>query len=471
MEGDPKTWWRNSARLVIDFKRKVQDIQDPDMRVYFETQVPNLLSRLRLIGGKDMKDENEYVEEADHEIMNFSMEQAAPFERKDIKIETHFLPLDVIVKSQPDRFKSEDRMIQGIDCTVLHVNTPITKVWQQIPLPKNEKLWQKGGGARFVGDVVFRSPYSMQESESPINDYDVLIGNLCNNRTPLALGVDADGIEHMGEDYLNFSRYCAGRDTTQNQILLGAEGLYYSKEAMTSAITGHTRIENEYVANKAIYGFDKMIIQGETLAKSRGLMRLVKAVTEGKALSFDHIPLNTRFDMSVNSLFLAKRWSKKDNFPVHLQRMYFLLKQMGQIRDGESDMFDTLERAHSENPFYDFDSEVKYPDQVVRWKSRKLVKQIDRETGWRFNIPTGMVVNRVPGDNVPIRISLDNFSPDPKKMDIQKKWDSFLDRSRQRTKEHQAKNPSAYDKIFRYGYEDGEGSVGSMDDVLIDEDD
>lgn len=466
MEGDPKTWWRGTAKLIIGCRRRLRDIQDPDIRAHFETQIPNLLNRMRHAGRLNLEEEDEYAGEAEHMIMDYSMEQAAPFERKDIHIETLFLPLEVMVSNHPDRFRSEDRMVRDVDCTILHVRTPITNVWQEIPLPKHEAMWHKGGGSRLVGNVVFRSPYSMQESESPLNDFDVLLGNRCDKRVAMAIGVDADGIEMMGEDNLNFSRYCAGRDTTQNQILLGAEGLYYSKEAMMSAITGHTRIENEYVANKAIYGFDKMIVQGEILAKSRGLMRLVKAVTEGKALSFDFIPLNARFDMSVNILFLAKRWSKKKQFSELLQRMFFLLKQMGQIRKGEVNIFETLERAHRENPYYDFDSEVRFPVQVARWKSRKLVKQIDREMGWRFNIPTGMIVNRFSGDNIPFRVSLDNFTIDSERLEVQKDWTSFISRSRLRTAQLQAQKPSSYEKIFKFGYEDNEELGSSMDDIV-----
>lgn len=466
MEGDPKTWWPATARLIIGSRKKLQEIPDPSVRNHFESQIPKILHRLRTAKRLSSTNEEEFAIEADRMIMDFSMKQAAPFERKDIHTEKHFLALDDMIKNQPDRFRIEDRIINGIDCRVLKVNTPVTKVWQEIPLPKHRDLWHKGGGARLAADVVFRSPFSMQESESPLNDYDVLIGNRCGEQVAMAIGVDADGIEHMGEDKLNFSRYCAGRDTTQNQLLLGAEGLYYSTDAMMSAITGHTRIENEYVANKAIYGFDKMIIHGETVAKARGLMRLIKAVTEGKALSFDFIPLNSRFDMGIHILFLAKRWSKKENFPERLQRMFFLLRQMGEIRHGENNIFDSLERAHSENSFYDFDSEVRTPVQVARWKSRKLVKQMDRELAWRFKIPTGMVIDRFLGDNIPFRVSLDNFKIIKKQLDVKEKWDNFISRCRKRTAQFETQKPPAYEKIFKFGYENQEEMGSSADDLL-----
>ena len=293
----------------------------------------------------------------------------------------------------------------------------------------------------------------MQKSEFPLHDYDVVVANGHNNKkTAINIGVDADGVESMGENELNFGRYCAGRDTTQNQVCLGVEGLYYSKEAWKTATTGHTRIENEYIANKAIYGFDMVIVKGEQLAKLRGLMRLIKAVVEGKALSFDHKPLNSNFEMGINTLFLAKRWSssnKKEKFPERLERMFYLLKQIGQVREGETNIFDTLERAHRENPYFDFDSEVRSPIQVVRWKAKKLVKQIDREMGWKFKIPTDMKIVRKAGDNIPQKISLEGFVFDQNQSNIDNKWQEFLARSRQRTKEYESMELSAYDKTFK----------------------
>lgn len=467
MEGKPGTWWRATARFLIGFDRELQSYPDPELREYFAPQIAGLFDQLREASVLTPSGRDDFASLTDHMIMEFSMKIALPFEQKEFQIETNFLPLGEMVESQPDRFVAEDRVINGEDCAILRVKHPTEDNWQEIPLPKNRKVWHKGGPARAVLDIVVGAPASMQESEFPWNDYDALVASGRKNRkAAINIGVDADGIENMGEAELNFPRYCAGRDTTQNQVCLGAEGLYFSQDAKRTAISGHTRIENAYVANKAIYGFDKMIIQGESLSKPRGLMRLVKAVVEGKALSFDYISLNSRFDLATHSLFLAKRWSKKEQFPEYLQRMFFLMEQMGQTREGENNIFDVLERAHKENPFFDFDSEVRFPIEVVRWKARKLVAQIDREMGWQFRIPTGMEIERVPGDNIPKRISLDGFVVDPDQLGVEKRWNKFLERSRQRTKDYQAQNLSAYERIFKRGYSTTD-ALGIGDDDLI----
>lgn len=467
LEGEPDTWWKKTARMLFDFQRQLQTHPDPEVREYFDTQIVSLLKQLQSASILTPSGRDDFASLADHIIMNFSMEIAAPFEQKEFHIENHFLSLGEMVTNQPDRFKTEDRVINGEQCIILHVKHPTQESWQEIPLPKNRKVWHKGGPARAVLDIVANAPVSMQENEFPWHDFDALVANKRKNkRAAINIGVDTDGIEYMGEDELNFPRYCAGRDTTQNQVCLGSEGLYYSRDAMTTAITGHTRIENEYVANKAIYGFDKMTIQGEDLAKPRGLMRLIKAVVEGKALSFDYLPLNSRFGLGTHSLFLAKRWSKKDQFPEYLQRMFYLLKQMHQTRDGENDMFDTLERAHNEYPFFDFDSEVRFPIEVVRWKARKLIKQIDREMGWQFSIPTGMEIKRVRGDTIPTKISLDGFALNPDQLNVSEKWNNFIERSRQRTRAYQAQDLSSYEKIFNQGSSDTDGLGVDNDDLV-----
>lgn len=452
MEDEPQSWWHSTAKILLSFRQELIKQEASDIRDYFLSQTNTLLSTLRNQSRLEPKTPEEIVSLADHLIMSYSMEIAAPFEQKEFPVETHFLPINELVNQIPDRFQIESLFLNDEECLVLHVKHPTKDFWQSIPLPKHHHVWHKGGPARAVLDIVANAPLSMQQSEFPWNDFDALVGDkISDKKAALDIGVDADGIEYMGSSQLDFPRYCAGRDTTQNQVCLGADGLYFSSEAYNTAVTGHTRIENEYVANKAIYGFDKMIVAGENLAKPRGLMRLVKAVVEDKVLSFEHLPLNANVDMGVNILFLSKKWSKKDHFSERLQKLYCVLSQMGQVRPQEKNIFDVLHRAHREHPFFDFQSEVRSQLEVVRWKSRKLVKQIDREMGWRFHIPSDLNVTRKPGDNLPQRISLEQFQLDPQQLDIDQAWTKLLKIAQRRVKKHQSQNLSTYEKIFLVG--------------------
>ncbi len=455
MGQDPHTWWRGTAKMLIGFRHRLEAEPDLEVREYFDEYIGQSLAMLRQAINLSDISEEKIVREAERMIMDLSMEMASWFEKENPPTETHFLPLSELVKSKPDRLKIEERKMNGVACVILQVKHPTNDIWQEIPLPTNHKIWHKGGPARTILEIVANAPLSMQQNEFPWHDFDVVIaGHDSETSAAIAIGVDPDGIEHMGEEDLNFERYCHGRDTQQNQVCLGAKGLYYSQPALMSAITGHVNIVGEYVANKAIYGIDRMTIHGISLAKQRGLMRLVKAVTEGKALSFDYLPLNSNFDMGVYVLFLAKRWSANEKLPRRLQKMYYLLQQMGQVRAGETDIFQVLERAHLENPFFDFDSEVRFPIDVVRWKSRKIVKQIDREFAWRFGFPTVLDVQRDPGDDIPTRISLDGFNLSPDEPDFIEKWKMFTVRSRNRTAQYKRQDKTPYDRVFGENLDD-----------------
>lgn len=455
IEQNPNSWWHGTAKMLIGFRHRLEAEPDLEVREYFNEYISQSLDMLRQTISLPDASEEKIIKEAERMIMNLSMEMASWFEKENLPPKTHFLPLSELVRSKPDRLRIEEREINGIACVILRVKHPTNDTWQEIPLPINHKIWHKGGPARTILEIVANAPLSMQQNEFPWHDFDVVIaGHDGETNAAIAIGVDSDGIEHMGEEDLNFDRYCHGRDTQQNQVCLGAEGLYYSQPALMSAITGHVNIVGEYVANKAIYGIDRMTIHGIGLAKQRGLMRLVKAVTEGKALSFDYLPLNSSFDMGVYVLFLAKRWSRNEKLPRRLQKMYYLLQQMGQVREGETDIFQVLERAHLENPFFDFDSEIRFPIDVVRWKSRKIVKQIDREFAWKFGFPTILDVQRDPGDDIPSRISLDGFTLKSDGLDIVEKWKMFTAQSRNRTAEQKDLDKSPYDRIFGENLDD-----------------
>jgi len=456
IEGDPDLWWRKTARMVIGVRKKLEKCEDGQTKTYFEEYIQDAMEILREAGKLPIKsgETDKITEQAEHMIMGISMRMAERFEPEKLAVETHFMPLAEMVANYPHRFQTDEGEINGIKCIILKIKHPIEEVWQEVPLPIDKKTWHKGGPARAAMGIIANAPLSMQKSEFPRNDIDMIVaGERENIAVAIAVGADADGIELMGEDNLNFVRFCFGRDTQQNQVCLGAEGIYFSSGAFQSAATGHVNIVGEYVANKAIYGIDRMTVHGVDMAKQRGLMRLVKAVAEGKAISFDHVPLNANFDMGVHVLFLAKRWAKKGKFPEFSQKMYYLLGQMGQVREGEKDIFDVMERAHRENPFFDFDSEVRLQIEVVRWKSKKIVKQIDREVAWQLGLPSSMTLERFPGDSIPVRVSLDGFVYDTNRNDDQKRWGEFLERSRIRTTEQMGREKTMYERVFGTSYE------------------
>lgn len=449
VEGDPRGWWRRSARLAIGFKNKLRENPDERVKEYFEPYVNRTLGLLRASSRLGDIPVDGIIDDAEINIMTLSREMASQFERTASEIETYFVPLDELVSSNPERFQTEDRIINGVNCRMLRILHPKLNSWYEVPLPINEQIWHKGGPARATLDVFAGSPESMQESEFPWNDYDVITaGNDNISKTAISIGVDPEGIEPLGSPDLNFQQFCLSRDTDQNQICLGADGLYYSKDAFEAATTGHIRTVGVYSPHRAIYGLDKTSIGRTEIATPRGLMRLVKAVVEGKALSFDYKPINANTDMGIYILFLARKWEKRENFPELLQKMYYLLSQMHQVREGESNIFDVLERAHVEYPFFDFGKPVDSLEGLIRWKTNKLVRQIDREAGWALNLPANFKIVRKQGDKSPILISLTGFTPDDSQVDTNERWYSFRNRSDIRKLEYNTIERDPYDRLF-----------------------
>ena len=109
LEGEPNTWWKATARLLLGFRQQLQVYPDLEEREYFGTQIEGLFKQLRSASILTPSGRDDFASLADHIIMNFSMEIAASFEQKEFPQKTCFLPLGEMIKNQPDRFKTENR--------------------------------------------------------------------------------------------------------------------------------------------------------------------------------------------------------------------------------------------------------------------------------------------------------------------------------------------------------------------------
>lgn len=444
VNNEPNQWWWQSARTLIRLERSVTQLP-PEARAYFEERLPQVRSVLN----EPNKYGTDPVLAAESMIMELSMSMAERFSKEFIPTESHFLPLEDIVRSHQDTFELTDTSLNGLDMRILHVKDQDSAV-HQLPLPKNQGVWHKGGPARLVLDIIAGAPQSMINNEIPWNDLDMIATGSEEHARSVAdtIGVDHDGVEILGSDQLCLQKYFMGRDTTQNQVCLGAEGIYYSSDAYETARTGHTKLVGEYIPNKAIYGMDKATIQGIELVKARGLMRLAKAVAEGKALSYDYKPINSALDLGVFWLFLARKWSKKPQFGNLMQRLYHIGAQMSQVHDNEPHVFDVLRRVHQTYPFFDMDQNIDDLTGLVRWKMRKLAKQCDREYGWEAQVPCGLQLP-TSDNSASIKIYLNGFQPDSEVSDeIASYWPNFINECRSRTSVYNKGEISMYEQIF-----------------------
>ncbi len=453
----PQEWWRSSARKIISLERTLCQLSFPQI----QADVTSIINELKCVLREATKQQflasdsealaNEIAAYTEHKIMEISMMMAKAYEPELLEIEQHFISLHELVTKYPGRLRIKDDVVNTISVTILEVKHPISDYWYSIPLPKGENIWHKGGPARAVLNSIANAPLSMQLAEFPWNDLDVITAgdDMRNRDVAIDIGVDEDGVEYMGEEGLNFSRFAYGRDTDQNQCCLGSDGLYYSSTALEAAKTGHINIVGKYIANKAIYGVDSLFIEGIALIKARGLMRLLKNVSEGKALSFDYKPINNNFDVGIYILFLAKKWYKRENRGELLQNLFYLLQQMGQVKSNETSIMDVLERAHLDYPFFDFGREIKSKVDLTKWKVKKFAKQIEREATWKYGFSAQFELDRLPNDETPVTITLGDFKASQDESARIDTWFAgFIDRSNQRTSETHAKGLTMIERLF-----------------------
>lgn len=454
VDGDPQGWWYKTARHVSRLKQQLKD-RPMEVQEYIEKFIPAVLGMLRdeasLGSIPEGQDVDEYISlRLETRMLELSMMMAESFDTEIGAIHENITPLDDLPRRHPENFKLTRRVIRGINFIDLHVRPSKSRPYSHLLIPEDFPIGQKGGGPRAVLDIDQKAPQSMIDSEFPWNDVDVAGAGEEHNLRMVAevMGIDPDGLEIFTGSEVDFSDFAMGRDTNQNQVFLDAEGLHYSDEALQAAQTGHIEIVGGYKRNKAIYGKDLFTLDGITLAKPRGLMRLVKPVAEGKALDFDYLGMNTVMDFGVFYLFLGRKWNGKKRFGLNMQRMFYIGQQMHQVREDEENIMQVFERVHTQYPFYDMYKQINCLRELVRYMSGKLIKQIDREFGWTYRIPSGIQLVRTPGDNIPYRISLEGFVPSARmNRQVNEWWPQFLRECRKRT---DAFNENPPDPIFKY---------------------
>lgn len=465
---EPDFWWFAAMRALHNFERFCQTdlLAQPELSqdlLFWSTRLRELLVSDLVREVSLPSDEAERREDIAHVaetvLLMVSAEMAERFFPEFEPITEHTLPLEEIVAQRPDRFRlSRGVVFNGVPADVLEIKELDADTWHAVPFPlpldesdPTQLFAHKGGIGRAVLGVIFDAPESMQRAELPVSDFDGVIPVSAPDdwkKRILAIGVDHDGIEMIepGRDglLLPFENYALGRDTNSNRVMLSRQGVTYSDDARFAAETGIIKILGHYAPGKAIYGVDRMYMEGFDLSKQRGLARLIKFMVEGKALKFEYLPVSQGLDMGIYVLFLARRFANKqlrrgraEKFADHLQKMFHVLQQMGQVREGETSIIDVCERAHREYPFFDFESDIETAQDLLLWKLRKFGKQVDREESWKFKMESGFALPRFEGDDVPIMVSLDEFESDETDAaQIVSWWDAFVTECKARTADH-----------------------------------
>ena len=161
--------------------------------------------------------------------------------------------------------------------------------------------------------------------------------------------------------------------------------------------------------------------------------------------------------MGIYALWLTKRWVKYLNganadprkFGDLMQKMYYLAKEMGHVPAGVTNVMQLLEVTHSDYPYFDIKKELKDIVDEVRWKGKRLMKQVDREYSWATGVPSDFAFVRRPGDTVTRIITLDGYQEDrDSSLEIARWFPGFVNRSEQRTDRYNRLNLSPVHRYF-----------------------
>ncbi|TSC57800.1 MAG: Uncharacterized protein Greene041619_965 [Candidatus Peregrinibacteria bacterium Greene0416_19] len=332
-----------------------------------------------------------------------------------------------------------------------------TDKWHAIPMPTNPNILHKGGLPRLLlklfalADGMAHFSLSAEEEadlrrriavELPINDVDVIAGAGVSTEECIQLTETLDGAEFVAFDSRNdrdMQTLCHTRDVYLNGCFVGPDGLVFCDRALEEATTGRCNIASN--GPRPLYGSELVYFDKVRLVKNRGMMRLMKFVAEGKARSFDFLPLNEQVDFGIYWLVIARKFGKKKNAAELLHRLYALGQHIGQVREGEQNIYQVLDRVQQDYPHFSFTDKGQDEVGVARWITGKLRKQADRDFRQQNGIPNGMDLIRTPSDTQPFTVSLDDCAPATvSQEEHQRRWKRLEDISNERKRDFEMRS-------------------------------
>ncbi len=433
----PERWWGIAYKGIRRALRDA-DTYPEELRDFISTRGPEFT---KLLKEEIQRDPNSEVATSDraqliaeraidiiHDAAKLFPLDVDPPVEKETPIK--YVPIEEIIDASKRFNLVPQKLADGRTTNVLQVYSEASQSWHDFKLPFSEKVMHKGGFPRVVLKVLAGAPDETIDAELPPNDFDVVAikGSGVNEEAAL-LDADPAGIEHV--DDFDMNSLIRNRDINLNGCFMTKDGLIYSEQAYEAARSGKIEL---MPYKRLIYGTETFYYRGERITNNRGMMRLAKTVTEGKALSFDFRPLNRQVDMGIYWLALAQKFSGKKNYGELLDKLYYVGIQMGQVRPNEGDIYDVLNRVHTEFPFFEMERLELDEVGVAKWLGNKLNKQIDRVYRQEYKVASDFELEREPGDTIPYTVSLDGYEKNDDAIEtIEQKWDSFKERCQMRT--------------------------------------
>jgi hypothetical protein len=315
---------------------------------------------------------------------------------------------------------------------------PGAQLMVSIKLPKIESVVLKGGTARFVLKALVGAPPARVLPECPLNDVDALVqqDNDVALKHALELGADREGVEPVKD--VTDPGHLRTRDITMNSCVLTHSGLLFTPEAYSHARDGRVA---PLLGDKGLFGKEYMQCpDGVMLVMPRVLSRMVKFLAEGKGEFFELPKRNFQLDIGLHVLALAKKFETKENAPALFTNLYDLLSQIEQVKSGERNLFDVLDRIHTEHPYFEVNGGKLRSVGVTKWLARKLDRFIVRSFRFLEDIPRPNTITLKEGDEAYVRIELRNVEPMSQDYFAEQKR-AFHKRSEERTRLWREANP------------------------------
>lgn len=184
--------------------------------------------------------------------MEISEEFARPFEGQVEQAHEYVLRVEELLQDHSHTLRMREE--KESKHRVFGVKHPDREEWFDLSMPPSDTMWHKGGPARVIllVQALQESPSAAEREgikqrlrrELPWADFDVVYTGDEQQAMQDAgrVGVDPQGVEGLGAGPFDFSRFCMSRDTIQNQVCFGNDGLHFSDPGYFSARTGLTMI-------------------------------------------------------------------------------------------------------------------------------------------------------------------------------------------------------------------------------------
>lgn len=260
----------------------------------------------------------------------------------------------------------------------------------------------KGGVARLVAKIALELPST---GELPPSDLDLVVFGASKGITMKELksryGVEAKDVEKITpEGVRGYNIYLGNRDQSPNEVLLTADGLVLSLDAISAFVQGTTQVtadshrdlfgshvldwERRYIV-EMLDGHDQFFVNGVRFPSPKALSRMYRNMIEEKADSFTVPKGALKLDIGIRWLVMARKFlavEDKKRRNELLENMVLLAQLVGspyaKAMQGDSphEFINKVKEMAPGGKDFNMGAGELSEKETLDWIAGKLVKQI-----------------------------------------------------------------------------------------------